>query len=279
MLERLRWPTRLLLCFHAVDETWPDPSLSVPPERFSSFLDELRRAGYRGTTFSAAIAAPRGERVVAITFDDAYTSVRRVAAPLLDSVGWPATVFVPTQPMLEGSWMEWLGSDIYAEHPVATAQLTPDDLRALVAQGWEVGSHGRTHRLLSRLDDRELEEELSRSREELAGIAGACTSVSYPWGEVDSRVVEAARRVGYTSGSGLAGSYTWDDPLRTPRALIAGSDGRRRFALKASRPLWAVRSTPLWDLAEAARGLKGARDEDTTSLLQRGVRRLKALSR
>jgi peptidoglycan/xylan/chitin deacetylase (PgdA/CDA1 family) len=279
MLERLRWPDRLLLCFHAVDETWPDPSLSVPPGRFGSFLGQLEEAGYRGTTFAAAVAAPPGERVVAITFDDAYTSVSRVAAPMLASLGWPGTVFVPTQPMLDRTWMEWLGSDIYAAHPVATAQLTPDDLRGLVQQGWEVGSHGRTHRLLSRLDDGELEEELSSSREELAALAGSCVSISYPWGEVDARVVDAARRAGYTAGSGLAGSYSWRDPLRAPRALIAGSDTATRFALKASRPLWAVRSTPLWDLAEAVRGLKGARDEETTSPLRRSVDRLKGLSR
>src|SRR4051794_8537444 len=143
MLERLRWPTRLLLCFHAVDDTWPDPSLSVPPARFGSFLEQLQSAGYRGTTFSDAVASPRRERVVAITFDDAYTSVKRVAAPMLNSLGWPGTVFVPTQPMLDHTWMEWLGSDIYAAHPVATAQLAADDLRDLAAQGWEVGSHGR----------------------------------------------------------------------------------------------------------------------------------------
>jgi peptidoglycan/xylan/chitin deacetylase (PgdA/CDA1 family) len=272
--DSLRWPRRLLLCFHAVDETWPNPSLSVPPSRFERFLERLSHAGFRGATFGE-IAHHRGrDRLVAITFDDAYTSVHSVAAPLLDRLGWPATVFVPTAPLVDGAPLYWVGTDIQAQHPVATAQLGWGALSDLARRGWEIGSHSRTHRLLSRLDDAELTHELAGSREEIAAQVGRCDSVSYPWGEVDDRVAAAARRVGYSAGSGLAGRFTWSDELRVPRVAIAGDDGPRRFALKSSRAFWALRATPLWHTLDAARGLGGARDADPVTPPRKLARRL-----
>jgi peptidoglycan/xylan/chitin deacetylase (PgdA/CDA1 family) len=259
-LRRLRWPRRLILCFHAVDPTWPDAWLSTPPAAFESLVRSLVHAGYRGATMTATVADDSTDLVAAITFDDAYSSVAAVAAPILARIGWPATVFVPTQPMLERGWMDWLGADICAAHPVATAQLTPDEVGALAEQGWEVGSHGRTHRMLSRLRDDELHEELARSRSELEAVAGSCTSISYPWGEVDPRVVDAARAAGYTTGTGLAGRFTWDDPLRVPRMMVAGSDRGLRLALKTSAATWALRATPLWGALDRVRGQEVPRD-------------------
>jgi len=273
-ISSLRWPRRLLLCFHAVDETWPNPSLSVPPPRFERFLDALLQAGYRGATFGDVTHNGGRDRLVAITFDDAYTSVQRVAAPLLDELGWPGTVFVPTAPLVDGTPLYWVGSDIQALHPVATAQLGWDQLSELAGRGWEVGSHSRTHRLLSRLDDGELAHELAGSREEIAAAVGECNSVSYPWGEVDARVVAAAQRTGYTAGSGLAGRFVWGDDLRVPRVAVAGNDGPGRFALKSSRVFWTLRRTPLWDAAESARGLRGARDTDGATPARKIARKL-----
>lgn len=271
--ERLRWPPRLLLCFHAVDDGWPDPSLSIGTERFASIVRSLVRAGYRGETFSAVVAADGAEPLVAITFDDAFTSVATGAAPVLEQVGWPGTVFVPTEPALEGGWMYWIDPVIRARHADSTRQLAPEQLALLAGRGWELGSHSRTHRLLSRLDDAELADELTRSRAEVSAIAGDCTAISYPWGEVDDRVVAAARRAGYTSGSGLAGRFSWDDPLRTPRIAIAGVDGASRVALKTSRAFWAARRSAAWSLLEQARGLRGERDRGAVPLGERLRRR------
>ena len=82
----------LVLCYHALSEDWP-AALSTTPERFAAQLRLLERRGYRGVTFSELVAGGEGKRV-AITFDDAYRSVGRLAKPILDRVGFPATVFV-----------------------------------------------------------------------------------------------------------------------------------------------------------------------------------------
>ena len=267
--SRLRWPKRLFLCFHAVDGTWLDPGLSVAPEVFGFLIASLAAAGYRGETFSSVVAATGSDRLVAVTFDDAYTSVATQAAPILDDVGWPASVFVPTAPIFDGGSMYWIGAGVRDRHPTATSQLTPEQIRDLASRGWEVGSHSRTHRLLSRLTPAELDDELARSRDEVVSLTGSCAAIAYPWGEVDSRVVDAARRAGYLTGSGLSGRFTWSDPLRTPRVAIHGVDGRLRFALKTSQAMWALRATPLWSILEDLRGLSGARDQGRLPLRSR----------
>jgi peptidoglycan/xylan/chitin deacetylase (PgdA/CDA1 family) len=269
-LRWVRWPKRLILCYHAVDDTWPDRSLSVSSALFRRQLALLQAAGYRAVTFGAlpAVARP-DERVVAITFDDAFTSVATTAFPILAEVGWTATVFAPTAPVTEGSFMYWISAEVRRRHPVAAAQLDWPSLERLVHAGWEVGSHSRTHRLLSRHDDVELGAELEGSRREIEERLGACASVSYPWGEVDDRVVDAARRAGYRAGSGLAGRFDWSDPMRSPRITIAGNDGEARFSFKSSRPLWGLRSSSLWNALDALRGLNGPRDEAPSSPLSR----------
>ena len=102
-----------------------------------------------------------------------------------------------------------------------------------------------------------LGEELAVSRDILRSIVGTCDSISYPWGEVDARVVEASRRAGYAAGSGLSGRFTWSDPMRAPRVAVSSVDDSVRFALKVSGAHWHLRATGAWPAVEALRGMSG----------------------
>ncbi|MBA2332491.1 MAG: polysaccharide deacetylase family protein [Actinobacteria bacterium] len=250
-------PPHLSLAYHAIDPYWRDPTLSVEPSVFAAQMRGLAARGYRGRTFSDAVLAHHPGRSVSITFDDAYPSVLAHALPVLRDLGWPATVFAPTATVTSGRLMTWLSADFASEK----RQLTWSELSSLAAEGWEVGSHSRTHPLLSTVGDAELEEEIEGSRAEIVEKLGSCTSIGYPWGEVNDRIVGAARRAGYAAGSGLAGRFVHDDALRVPRIAISGVDGSFRMALKTSGLLWTLRSSRLWDVLDRVRGLDGRRDE------------------
>src|ERR687883_575325 len=85
----------LILCYHAISDEWADP-VAVSATRFADQLGLLSALGYRGVTFTEAVEEePRGRRV-AVTFDDAFRSVLDRALPILDALGWPATVFAVT---------------------------------------------------------------------------------------------------------------------------------------------------------------------------------------
>ena len=59
----------------ALSETWP-AALSIEPDVFEQHLDLLVKRGYVGATFERAITDPPAPRTVAVTFDDAFRSVK-----------------------------------------------------------------------------------------------------------------------------------------------------------------------------------------------------------
>lgn len=234
----------LVLCYHAVSPDWDAP-LSVTPERLERQLSLLRRRGYAGATFAQALEEPPAPRTVAVTFDDAYRSVIRLAAPLLREVGWPGSVYVPTAYAGIEAPMAWPGIDQWAGGPHA-AELTPmswEELAELADQGWEVGSHTRSHPHLTKIDDAALDAELRESKGECEERLGRpCTSIAYPYGDVDARVVKAAAATGYRYGAGLPAPLHPVRPLEWPRVGVYHDDADWRFRLKASRLVRAART-------------------------------------
>ena len=240
----------LVLCYHAVSERWP-ADLSVTPEALEEQLGLLVRRGYRGATFEAAVKDPPAGRALVVTFDDAYASVGALAAPILRRLGLPGSLYVvsdyPDSPQRPMSWdgiEQWLGT----EHEHELRPMGWDAVGALAEEGWEVGAHTASHPWLSRLaDDAELARELEEPRAVLEDRLGRpCRTLAYPYGDHDERVVEATRRAGYEAAGTLPARFSGAGPLTWPRVGIYHPDDLRRFRLKASRGMRALRATPLW---------------------------------
>ncbi len=250
----------IVLCYHAVSPTW-SADLSTTPERFEQQLELLLRRGYRGVTFAQAVREPRA-RTIAVTFDDAYRSVRELAHPILDRLGLPATVFAPTAGVDAGrplSWpgiAQWLGG-------ADERELTPmswTELRELADAGWQIGSHTVSHPHLTQLDDEALAHELSHSKtvcEERLGVP--CESLAYPYGDVDARVIAATARAGYATAAALPSRLGAREPLDWPRIGIYRRDDERRFRVKVSPAVRRLRSSALWRATEIGRALAPTR--------------------
>jgi peptidoglycan/xylan/chitin deacetylase (PgdA/CDA1 family) len=239
----------LVLCYHAVSERWP-ASLSVTPEALEGQLRFLSRSGFKGETFERAVSRGSDGRTVAITFDDAYESVFELARPILDDVGFPATVFVPTDyPARLGQPMAWDGIDTWLDGPYER-ELRPmswEQLGVLAEAGWEIGSHTCSHPRLPSLGDELLRRELFESRSMVAERLGRpCGTLAYPYGDHDERVVEAARAAGYAAAGTLPGRLPRAQRLAWPRIGIYHGDDERRFRIKASAVVRRLRGTRLW---------------------------------
>ena len=232
----------LVLCYHALSERWP-ADLSATPQAFGDQMEILHAKGYRAVTFTEAATTPSRGKRVAITFDDGFTSVATRAKPILDGLGWPATIFAVTSFAPDGRALQWDGIDHWAqtEHAPELASLDWDGFRALQQDGWEVGSHTVTHPHLPRLADAELATELTASREAITAALGGCRSLAYPYGDVDERVVEQARAAGYEAAAALPAAWHEERPLEFPRAGVYFGDDARRFKLKASPLVRAAR--------------------------------------
>ena len=250
-------PDLLVLCYHAVDETWP-AALSVPPAAFERQLDFLLKRGYETATFTDAVLTPPERKRAVITFDDGFRSVFDVALPLLRERGMVATLFVPTEFVGSGrpaSWdgvTQWLGTP----HEPKMLAVSRAELLELVDAGWEIGSHTCTHPHLTQLADSELAWELTESRRRCGELLGrSCESLAYPYGDVDERVVRAAAEAGYRAACTLPARLDAASPLAWPRVGIWHDDGSRVFALKVSPALRKVRRSAIWNILDGARRL------------------------
>ena len=145
-LFALRWSGRsrgAALIYHRLSvESW-NPERELVPQHgkdlFEAQLRYLRRwcRVVPATGLTAAVAGRRrGQRIpVAITFDDDLSSHRALAAPILGSLGLPATFFV-TGATLSGPhafWWEHLQTAVDRGHSVET--LVPPPALATAREG------------------------------------------------------------------------------------------------------------------------------------------------
>jgi peptidoglycan/xylan/chitin deacetylase (PgdA/CDA1 family) len=231
----------LVLGYHAVSESWP-AALAVTPAQLRRQLEWLVERGYRGATFHDAVTSRPWRRTLAVTFDDAYSSVLELAYPILSSLGLPATVFAVTGFADGGRPLEWPGIAHWrgGPHERALDGLSWRQLRRLADAGWEVGSHTRTHPRLTLLGDEELARELRGSREACEqALERSCRSLAYPYGDFDARVVAAAADAGYEAAAieGLSRPA----PLAWPRVGIYRGNSMAVVRLKVSPTLCRLR--------------------------------------
>lgn len=228
-----------------MSDSWPAP-LSVTPQALDTQLATLLARGYRGRRFTeAATQAPKG-RTLVVTFDDGYRSVLEHAKPILDRHGIPGTLFVPTDWPDDLRPMRWDGIDRWLATPFEQelVQLRWDHLRHLAAAGWEIGSHTCSHPRLTTVTDDALARELTGSKSQIeTELELPCTSLAYPYGDVDRRVEVAAANAGYVAAAALPKVMYGARPLCWPRTALYHDDAASRFHVKVSPTVRRLRAS------------------------------------
>jgi GT2 family glycosyltransferase/peptidoglycan/xylan/chitin deacetylase (PgdA/CDA1 family) len=240
--RRLSTGRAVVLCYHAVADLGRDAVLAeygIAPDRFAGQLRWLRRLGGRFVDLDAVLLALRGEahlprRAILVTFDDCYADLAPAAA-LLRQHEVPAVAFaVANHVGGTNDWDRGIGAG-------EVSLLDADGLRALGAQGVEVGSHSSTHRLLSRVPSAELDEELRGSAQTLANLGlPRPRAFAYPHGdwspEVAEQVADASYEVAFTVDPGAAarGSHRY----AVPRIEVLASDGLLGLIVKIATASW-----------------------------------------
>lgn len=178
----------------------------VPPERARAFEDLLSVLEEHGPVVplrEALERRARGDRAPAFTlsFDDGCLTTATVARPILARRGLSATLFAASGYLgLEGTALrQYMREGL--RWPEIIEPMTRDHLRAWAASGFEVGSHGVSHRPFSELDEEEATRELVESRRALEEITGRPVEFfAWPFGRLEdfpSRYVDLAHAAGY----------------------------------------------------------------------------------
>jgi peptidoglycan/xylan/chitin deacetylase (PgdA/CDA1 family) len=222
----------LILCYHAVSETWADP-LAVRPAVLERQVRSLLWRGFKPVT--AAETVSRRGRLLHVTFDDAYRSVAE-ALPILERLGVPSTVFACADYADDGRALDIpeLVTEAQA-HPEELGTMDWEQLRGLAERKVEIGSHALTHPHLTELADSDLKQELRGSRERIEDeLRTRCRFMAYPYGEHDARVRAAAKVAGYEAAFALPGPEGPIDLYEFPRVAIWRRDGVFLATLKTT---------------------------------------------
>jgi peptidoglycan/xylan/chitin deacetylase (PgdA/CDA1 family) len=216
-----------ILMYHVVSEPLPGapyPDLYTPKAVFAAQMRALEGKGYHGVTlaqvddyWTRGYALP--SKPIVVSFDDGYLSHYTHARAVLKAVGWPGVLNLEVNNVRPGD-------------------LTARQVRALIADGWEVDSHTITHPDLTTVSDTQLREELVGSRAYLRRRFHVPVNYfCYPAGRFDARVVAAVKAAGYraatTTQPGLAKPSA---RLTLNRIRIDGQDGVSGLLTKLADP-------------------------------------------
>jgi peptidoglycan/xylan/chitin deacetylase (PgdA/CDA1 family) len=222
-----------VLVYHKIDSK-PELGLTcLHPRQFSRQIKYLAEKGFRFVTMSELIKPENREsNIIAITFDDGYQDVYEYAFPILQEYQAPATVFIISNYI--GKYNTWdvnLGW-IYYQH------LDEASIRDLISAGWEIGSHGKTHRALQGMTRNEIEYELSQSKQLLEKKFNQPVNFfTMPFGNVNELIRELAKNAGYR---GICGFYPFRyyrhhyQPDIIPRLAVYRTDSLRAISNKLS---------------------------------------------
>jgi peptidoglycan/xylan/chitin deacetylase (PgdA/CDA1 family) len=226
-----------VLAYHAITYLANDLNGSATsPERFKAQMLYLKRHNLQAVSIRklrrATVAGLDTRKLVGLTFDDGYEDFMHTALPVLEELGFSATVFVVAGRL--GGENDW--HHLYEPRP-RLRLLTAEALREVSGRGMEVGSHGMTHRQLLNLDPITMDREVNDSRRILSEILGEVVEgFSYPYGRFSYSAVEAVRRAGYAYACGW-NACVWNDQdnrydYNMSRIPVLERDHSLRFMLK-----------------------------------------------
>lgn len=226
-----------VLTYHSLDES--HSPISTARNEFQMHLYWLALAGYTTCTLARFFDRKIGSlssKTVALTFDDGYENLYEIGFPLLNKLGFKATIFVPTGYV--GRTNAWDSQEIHIPN---LPLLSWGALRELSNAGFEIGSHGVEHVRLSALPVHQIRKEVHDSKKELEDRLGRSVhSFSYPFGDYTPSVIEEVQRAGYLCAcTTVWGRVTQgSDPFAIKRLSVGSGTDLSRFRLMVSGGAW-----------------------------------------
>lgn len=222
-----------ILAFHGV-EISPGDVYEISREQFALQMQHLADQGYRVIGLDEHVDRLRTgkplDRSIVITFDDGYASVIDNALPVLQRLGFTATVFLPT------GKIGMAGPEPKAGVGSRPGFMSWQDATQLRALGFLLGGHTMNHRDLTRLTTEQAEEEICGSLQHLrAHFRQEFMPFAYPYGQYNSATAAQVKQAGFDCACGygdILGNSRLTDPYLLRRESIVQTTDLREFSRK-----------------------------------------------
>lgn len=177
-------PIPVLNYHHVHDEA--DPSFRVTPQLLRQHIQYLLDDGFRPIHLDQMIrfkgTMGTAGNPLLITVDDGYEDFLLNAWPILRAFDVPCTLFVISDYL--GKWNDWDGL-----RKARYKHLGVSELSMLAAAGITLGSHSRTHPILTQLTPHRLLTEVRDSKRVLEDRLGvSIRAIAYPGGHANRQV-------------------------------------------------------------------------------------------
>jgi len=210
----------------------PFPGLYVPPQEFAEQMQALRQAGWHAVTLDQVEAywshgVPLGTgKPIVLSFDNGYNSQYTQALPVLQRLGWVG---------VENIQLSGL--------PPSQGGLGSDQVRGLLAAGWELDTQGFSHADLVALSSEALHYQVAVAREQLRRRYHVPVNwFCYPSGHYNASVIAAVREAGFKGSTTVVPGWAHprEDRYRLPRLRVLGGTGGAQLVSE----LQSVRGNP-----------------------------------
>ena len=210
----------ILLYHHIGYSLRGDDVYYVSPDTFDQQLNLLYQWGYKTISLELLVKAIKEgaelpPKPILLTFDDGSETIYENALPKMQRYNFTGVSYIV---------YNYVGIRNY---------MNADQIRALYAAGWEIGSHSLSHRDLTARPERQMDEivESRRRLESLLGIP--VLSFAYPFGAYDSDSLHYVHEAGYIAAMGLGNESLQANKnlFYLSRQAVKGSEDLRAFAL------------------------------------------------
>ena len=189
-----------IVAFHRVNNAMPPDGITCTAEifdQFCVFFKEHFRVVRLSEQIAAATAGVETGGTLSITFDDGYRDNVEVAAPILLRHSLPATFFL-TSDFIGSDFVPFWDADL-SPHP---GWMTWEQIRHLVACGFDIGCHTRTHIDMGSANPDLIRSELTASKDKLeVELQIPISMFVYPFGgkaNINEDSLQMVREAGFS---------------------------------------------------------------------------------
>jgi peptidoglycan/xylan/chitin deacetylase (PgdA/CDA1 family) len=209
-----------ILLYHHIGFSLKDESVYyVSPNTFDRQMNLLYQWGYKTISIellarAIKVGAELPPKPILLTFDDGSETTYSTALPIMQRYHFTGISYV-----------------VY-NYVGITNYMNADQIQALHAAGWEIGSHSLSHTDLTARPERQMDE-IVQSRRQLESLLGVpVLSFAYPFGAYNGDSLHYVHFAGYIAAMGLGNEALQGNKnlFYLSRQAVRGTDDLRTFA-------------------------------------------------